>query len=264
MISDQDYRDECSHRTLVSQLRRAWDGSARMLADRLEACTFVAPCSSGACPLCSRVLQRVGTRINKLAVCDAAVASFGGRVSTLTIEPAVGRVAPGHLSAATYAAVRVDVQRILQAAHVPVAVGGIEALFDEVVGRDEEEHWQVLARINIRGWLNKEQEAELRRAGAVTTARPRAVTIDTLERENAGRSNSFRPERKRFSAYINYVTREAQDHEARSYDLRVWQRIALAQVEHNFGLKSRLLIHGVRADASRLALAGIEWIANAR
>lgn len=212
---------------------------AHRLAVRLASCTLHSPCRSGACPACTRALQRhfVGEARRILRPASDFV--------TVCIVPNV-HIRFGALSQLPILDLTESVGERLAQSRISFCVGGVDFSFNESRRGDFSPHWSphiwfLTDKFNRARW-----EIRVRDYFARSRAIPRPVKIQDWDGDLAAIGYSLKYE---FNRRISTVGRRGQDArrcKVTNYDrLRSHERFELYSYLHQIGLGSRVFLMGL-------------------
>ena len=226
---------------LIRWLSQAGGKLEVALSRILASCTRDTPCRNAACPMCGLCYQIVGVAaIEELL--DPHTRKFRGRMSLVTIIPEVGLIAPGQLRPHHYGQVKAKVEAAFRENGLEPALGCVEASFEEDLSGRVADHWALHAHVIVAEWLSLEQTAGLISAFPRSDRIGRPVMWQRLDDELAVRAYPFKPERFRGVSQDFGVTDRKPP---RQRELRHWQAVELARVEHQVGLVRKLISHGI-------------------
>lgn len=259
MAHDPHAKATLARARLIGQLRRSDETGAAAVAAVLAACTNVAPCRSAACPVCGLAFQATAVAVVEQHIRVPARA-IRNRMTATTIVPATGCLAPDDLSVETCERVATEITAAFSTLGLPPAVIGFEVSFNEDTTGEVEPHWCPHGHSIGLNWLSAAQEEALRAAFPRTPLVKRPVKFDRLDKNPQGLRYPFKPE------HVRRVTELVTDHPARApyrdskpRELRPWQAVSLAIVEHRRGFEGRLLTHGIDERVVRQQLQGLGW-----
>lgn len=259
MAHEPNVKTTLAQRRLIYQLGTTDVCGAKTLAATLAACTVVQPCHSAACPACGLAFQQAAVSLVNLQI-RAPAHEIRSRMTALTIVPAIGCLAPDDLTIEPYKRVGTEVSAALAVLELPPAIIGLEVSFNEDATGKVEPHWCAHAHGIGYDWLSNAQERSLRAAFPPSRLVKRPVLCVPLDSNEQGSRYPFKPER------VRRVTQLKTDHPHRlpyriskRRELRPWQAVSLALVEHQLGFSGRLLTHGINEQAVRQHLEGLGW-----
>jgi hypothetical protein len=215
---------------------------AHRLAVRLASCTLRSPCRSGACPACTRALQRhfVGEARRILRPASEFV--------SVCLVPTVP-IRFGALSQLPILDFTESVGERLMQSRISFCVGGVDFSFNESRRGDFSPHWSphiwfLTDKFNRARW-----EIRLRNYFARTPAIPRPVKIQQWDGDLAAIGYSLKYEFKRRISTTGQRSQGARRCKVTTYDrLRSQERFELYSYLHQIGLGSRVFLMGVEVD----------------
>lgn len=232
-------------RRLIYQIRASDKTHATALAAILESCAPTTPCRSAACPICGLAFQQAAVALVDECIREPARA-IRNRMSMLTIAPASGCIAPDDLSVEACERVASEITTALATLALPPAVIGFEVSFNEDTTGECEPHWGLHGHVVQLDWLSGSQEKALRAIFPPSRLVKRPVKCEPLDQNLQGRRYPFKPERVRRVTELKTDDPERRPYrDTRRRDLRPWQAVDLALVEHDRGFEGRLLTHRV-------------------
>lgn len=254
--------DAGAHQRLILQLREAGGSCNGQLARMLEGCALGRRCKSGACILCGRTLQLAMFELIEKHLREPARRTMRWRMSAVTIIPAEGIVLPGELTVESCWRAMEGIVAALNQAGLTPAVGGFDVSFNEDEEGENLPHWSAHGHLTTNDWLSSKQKEVLRAAVSPSAWVRRPVKVLTLDDRDNGPLYTIKPDRARKVSYLDsskvHLGR-APFRNTHRRDLRPDQAVALAQVEHELGLRNRVLFRGIPEDAVRTALCWLYW-----
>lgn len=259
MKHDPQPKVMAARQRLIHQLRATDFREARELASVLDACTPTLPCRSAACPVCGLAFQQVAVAIVEEFI-RAPARAIRNRMTFLTIAPASGCVPPDKLSLEDFERVGAEISAALAAIDLAATIVGLEASFNEDSTGCFEDHWCVHGHGLQVDWMSKAQKCALRAAFPHSELVRRPILCVPLDQEPAGRMYSFKPARlRRVTRLVTDDPTRAPYRKSKRRDLRPWQAVSLAIVEHRFGFSRRLVTHGIDEAAFEGQLRSLGW-----
>ena len=252
--------DADKQRRLIFRLREAGGPRNGGMAQLLEGCAPGRRCRSGACILCGRELQLVMFDLVQQQIRERARRTVRGRMSAITIVPGEGIVAPDALTVEScWRAMKSIAAFFNDEEFLPLIAG-----FDVSLNEDEEgkvaPHWALHGHGVTSDWFAERKEDDLRAAVTPSALVKRPVKFDKLDGRANGPLYAVKPDRARKVSYLDsskvHLGR-APFRNTHRRGLRPAQAVTLAQVEHELGLRNRVLIRGIPEDAVRTALNGL-------
>lgn len=215
---------------------------AHRLAVKLASCTLRSPCRSGACPACTRALQRhfVGEARRILRPPSDFV--------TVCIVPNVP-IRFGALSQLPILDFSESVRARLARSRIGFCIGGVDFSFNESRRGDFSPHWSphiwfLTDKFNQARW-----EVRLRGYFARSLAIPRPVKIQDWDGDLAAIGYSLKYEFKRRISTMGRRAQGTRVCKVTNYDrLRSQERFELYSYLHRIGLGSRIFLMGVEVD----------------
>ncbi len=246
---------------LVRYLRASGARGAGALAAILESCTATIPCQSGACLHCGRDLQRAHARLVEEAIRTPARA-LRNRASQITLVPASACVEPGALTAELLASVRETTALTAMAAGLGPTVFGIDISYNVDLEGETDPHWMPHGHGTSLDWLSKAQDKALRSGFPASDLIRRPVDIRELDGRQNGPDYAAKPDRFQRESYV-VTPKPGADRgpyrDTRYHPLRAEQAVELALVEHEVGLRARVVTHGIADEVVERALGGFNW-----
>jgi hypothetical protein len=226
------------------------NGSAavRTLADRLDACSRRQPCTSGACAVCGRAIQRWFVQNG-----GRLIGQFGGTAAAanllmVTISPDFGQTPFNQLTPSAVLAIAAKLRRLLLKAGVKLAFGGI----DFSVNRDSddrEEYVQVHVCLFIPCSSWPHSDLQLRRNINKSRTVPRPFNVKRFDGNNAGLAYAMKYEFKRRIGYHQSpnVRRDSRSCiNTRLRPLRGYNWVKLMLLIDRLTLGNRIFLIGVK------------------
>ena len=215
---------------------------APRLAFKLAACVITNPCGSGACPVCTRALQRHFTsEAFPLLQPDSEFAT----VSLVPNSP----FSLGALSQLPILEFTDSVAERLVRSKISFCIGGIDFSFNESRRGDFSPHWSPHVWLLTNKFNRVRWETRLRQHFMRSRATPRPVKIQDWDGNSAAIGYSLK---YKFNRRISTLGRRSQDArvcKVTNYDrLRSHERFELYSYLHKIGLGSRILLMGIEAD----------------
>lgn len=235
------------------------DREAVALGAIIAKCEPGKPCFSGACPMCGVGFQRFAMRVVDQLIAQPARGELRGRMAMVSLIPATGCADPEKLSVETMLDAQSEMLAALSMAEMPPCVLGIDISLNEDETGRVPTHWSVHGHGQALDWPSPAQVEALRRAIPPTTLTSRPVHIKRLDGTSDERvaAYAFEPERVRRVSYLDRSTKDRRPfRNTHRRELRPEQHVALAMVEHEFGLMRRLATHGLDADEVNRARDG--------
>jgi hypothetical protein len=226
----------------VARVRLLRKHEAYWLASRLSKCTLISPCRSGACPACTRALQR--HFVSEALPILQPTSGF----ATVSLVPNVS-FRLGALSQLPILDFTESVGEQLVRSKISLCVGGVDFSFNESRRGDFSPHWSphiwfLTDKFNQARW-----EVRLRKYFIRSRAIPRPVKIQQWDGDSAAIGYSLKYE---FSRRISTMGRRGQGArlcKVTNYDrLRSHERFELYSYLHKIGLGSRILLMGIEVD----------------
>lgn len=234
------------------------DPVAAALAAYLGDCQDEKPCFSGACPVCGAGFQRYAVGLADRFITKPARGILRGRMSMATIVPSSGCVGPDELTADVLHRVLADIAAALVEAKMPACIVGLDISFNEDETGRVPPHWCAHGHGDLLDWPSEAQVAALRRAVPPSAFTKRPVHVEHLDDDERGRAYPFKLQRVRRVTYLDSSVADRKPfRNTHRRELRPEQQVALAKVEHAFGLMRRVMIHGIDADEVKRALDGL-------
>ena len=246
---------------LIHQLRRIDGPEAAALAATLASCRDTNSCRSAACPVCGLAFQHAACSLVEAVIREPA-RKLRGRMSAITIIPSTGCEAPEELTGDTFRRSTAEISAALTASGVGPCVVGIEASFNEDETGRVPPHWCVHGHIIALDWLSRSQGDALRSAFPGSDQVRRPVKIEPLDQDIAGRLYPFKPEKVRRVTYQNdhnSKDNRGPSRDTHRRDLRPWQAVRLALIEHRLSYRGRLITHGIDKELAGRHLWGFGW-----
>lgn len=252
----EKYMPAIQHKRLVSRLKALDDDPvADHLAAHLGSCCSEKPCFSGACPICSTGLQSYAVGLVDRLIMEPARGILRGRMSMVTVVASSGCVEPDALTAEVCHRVLADITAALVEAKIPASVIGLDISLNEDETGEVPHHWCVHGHGILLDWPSEAQVTALRRAVRPSVFAKRPVHVARLDEDERGRAYPFKIQRVRRVTYIDSSVADRKSfRNTHRRELRPCQQVALAKVEHDFGLMRRVMIHGIDADEVNRAL----------
>lgn len=259
MAHDPHTKATFERHRLIARLRASAEQGAAALAAFLNTCNVSTPCRSAACPVCALDFQQAAIAVVAEHTQGPARA-IRNRMTATTIVPGTGCVAPTELTVEACDRVANQITSAFSALGLPATVIGFEVSFNEDTTGEVEPHWCPHGHSISLDWLSAAQEHAVRAAFPCSRQVKRPVKFDRLDRNQRGLRYPFKPE------HVRRVTHLKSDHPTRSpyrdtnrRELRSWQAVSLALVEHQRGFSGRLLIHGIDESVVRGQLEAFGW-----
>lgn len=228
----------------VGRLHRCGGIEAEVLAERLAACAPDTPCASGACPICSRCLQRWFVHESR-----RLVAALPGRLQVYMVSliPDFGACAWDQTGGFDLAAIKRRATRALVTAGVKVAFGGVDFSMnvDECSDRPYLQAQLLLFIPDLTGLQKNALVKQLNRSGSVKVP----VQAQKFDGDNAGLAYALKYVFFRRESYLQqpHVRVDRRDTlNTRSRPLRGQAAAQLAIMLDRLGLNSRLIMVGVK------------------
>ena len=253
-INNLSRDDDKNHRRLIRQLREAGRPKDLRQANVLARCTEERPCRSAACIHCGRDFQSLALDTVERDIRNPARRELRGRVSAFTIVPTTGCLAPGKLTAAACRRVVADVTTAFDDCGISTFAVSLDISFNEDETGKLEPHWCAHTHGDVLDYLTTEQDEALRKHFPRSRLVAVPVVVTPLDSKDTGPLYSFKPDRGRRVAYLNKRNPDRRPHrDTRRRDLRPWQAVELAHVEHELGFDARLTTGGIDEEALRTA-----------
>lgn len=246
---------------LVRYLRATTARGAGALAAVLESCTARSPCQSGACLRCGRDLQRAHARLVEEAIRTPARA-LRNRASLITLVPASACVEPGALTAQLLGSVRSQVAEAAMAAGLGPTVFGLDISYNVDLQGETDPYWMPHSHGTGLDWLSEAQNTKLRDDFPASGPIRRPVDVRELDGRPNGPEYAAKPDRFQRESYVNPGKPGAERgpyRDTRYHALRVEQAVELALVEHEVGLRARVITHGIADEVVERHLGGFNW-----
>ena len=215
---------------------------APRLVHRLATCVVSAPCASGACPVCTRALQR-----HFVSEAFSILQPTSDFVTVSLVPNAPFSLAT--LSQLPIADFTESVGERLARSNIYFCVGGVDFSFNESRRGDFPPHWSPHIWLLTNKFNRARWEVRLRSLFQHSQATPRPVKIQDWDGDLAALGYSLK---YRFNRRISTVGRRSQDTRVcrvTNYDrLRSQERFELYSYLHEIGLGSRILLMGIETD----------------
>lgn len=212
------------------------------LASKLAACANGTPCVSGACPVCTRALQR--HFVSEAFLLLQPTSEF----VTVSLVPN----APfsfGALSQLPIAEFRENVGGRLNRSKISFCVGGVDFSLNESRRGDFPSHWSPHVWLLTDKFNRARWEMRLRHQFERSRAAPRPVKIQDWDGDLAAIGYSLKYEFKRRISKMGRRSQDTRICKITSYDrLRSRERFELYSYLHRIGLGSRILLMGIETD----------------
>jgi len=262
-ISDEWVRSALSNRKLFgdgppkwkhlpSRLDALQERAARMrlfrkhnaprLASKLATCVIGTPCASGACPVCTRALQR--HFVSEAFPLLQPTSEF----LTVSLIPNA-RFSLGALSQLSISEFNESVGERLAQSKIGFCVGGVDFSFNESRRGDFSPHWSPHIWLLTDKFNRARWEMRLRHQFEHSRTTPRPVKIQEWDGDLAAIGYSLK---YGFSRRISTIGRRSNGTrvcKVTNYDrLRSRERFELYSYLHEIGLGSRILLMGVETN----------------
>ncbi|MHC2390900.1 hypothetical protein ACVMFA_009457 [Bradyrhizobium liaoningense] len=212
------------------------------LAAKLAACLKGTPCASGACPVCTRALQR--HLVSEAFPILQPTSDF----VTVSLVPNV-RISPSTLSQLPIVEFTENVGERLNRGKISFCVGGVDFSFNESRRGDFPSHWSPHIWLLTDKFNRARWEMRLRHQFERSRAAPRPVKIQDWDGDLAAIGYSLKYEFKRRISKMGRRSQDTRICKITSYDrLRSHERFELYSYLHRIGLGSRILLMGVETD----------------
>jgi hypothetical protein len=215
---------------------------AYRLAFKLSNCTVLSPCRSGACPACTRALQRhfVGEVLPILQPTSEFV--------TVSLVPN----SPFPLDALSQLPILEFTNSVgerLTRSKISFCVGGVDFSFNESRRGDFPPHWSPHIWLLTDKFNRARWEMRLRRYFKRSRATPRPVKIQDWDGDLAAIGYSLKYGFSRRISTLGRRSQNTRECKVTNYDrLRSHERFELYSYLHRIGLGSRILLMGVEAN----------------
>lgn len=213
-----------------------------MLANRVGRCSENLRCMSGACPCCSRAMQRY--LVSQWDELLREEFSSCKNVSMLSLIWESRR----SLNDVSLAVIQQKAKRLLKEAGIEYLFGGIDISFNQDSAKSDGvwciHFWLAVPSDDVETW--KKELKRLHRSLGITL---RPVLVKKFDGNLAGLAYAYKPTFKRRVGYVqtkttNGVTRTCSN--TSEQPLRVFERLQLWQFLDQQGLASRVVLIGVR------------------
>jgi hypothetical protein len=234
--SRQDALDE---RAARARLFRKHD--APRLAYKLASCAVPSPCGSGACPVCTRALQR--HFVSEVFPFLQPTSDFV-TVSLVPNSP----ISLGTLSQLPILEFTGSVGKQLARSRISFCVGGIDFSFNESRRGDFQSHWSPHIWLLTSDFNRARWESRLREHFRRSPAIPRPVKILDWDGDLAAIGYSLKYQFSRRVSTLGHRSESRRLCNVTQYDrLRGHERFELYSYLDRIGLASRILLVGLRA-----------------
>lgn len=236
-------------RERTARLLRRSGGDATTLADHLGQCTRFAPCTSGACPVCARALQRWFVASVRLLV--RSEPDHGLDLTNLlmvTISPDFGRAKLDAALPAALLSTTVKLRRLLSAAGVHTAFGGIDFSVNyEVLTPNPCVQIHACLFVPKDCWPTQDRRLRkgVNRSGEVS----RPINVKKFDGDNAGLGYALKYEFNRRETYQQASDGRPDGRSCRNTRIRPLQGnywVQLMLLVHQIGLDKRVFLTGVK------------------
>ena len=247
-------------RRLIKRLLGSELPEARALADVLVDCDWQHPCRSAACPVCGIDFQRAAVAFQEQVIGIPARA-VRNRKHALTIVPSEGCVPPDGLTLPTYLRVRAEIEAAMAACDLPPSLGAVDVSFNEDLTGQLPAHVSIHSESIGFDLVSQPTLKLLRTVFPATCFVSKPVHHQSLDYEDEALLYAFKPERVR---RVTEKPKVGDDGKARRPEpnrrqLRPWQSVKLALVEHAAGYRGRLIGHKIDQSALEGLLGAFEW-----
>jgi hypothetical protein len=243
--------DEQAKRIRFLRKHGKTDPTLNLIADCLDQCEKGDRCFSGACLECGRLFQRFYVRHSKRSIRDI-VAREGNELVGICIIPSSPLVRPGQIKHFSIYNFHRRIKSALDFAGIKSGMGGVDFSFNE----DRDQDWQpficphvyLITSTNDREKLRQSLKKIFRKTLEVN----RPIKLPLFHNNAYRRSYSLKMIFKRRISY--YKLRKENPTKSRNTStdkLRVDQRIELYKYLHQIGLAARIIVRGLKPEASR-------------
>jgi hypothetical protein len=227
------------------------DPDLLLIADCLEHCEKGNRCCSGACPQCSRLVQRFYVRQSRKPIRDI-IAREGKELIGICIIPSSPLVRPGQLKNFSIANFQRRIKAALDTANVKSGIGGVDFSFNE----DRDQQWQPFICPHIYLIASIDDREKLRRI--LNTIFRKTIEVHRPIKLPLFHNNAYRRSyslkmifKRRISHYKMRKENLTKKSRNTSTDkLRVDQRIELYRYLHQIGFAARVIFRGIKPEIS--------------
>ena len=263
-VTNAPYRAHAAmvRRRLINRLRDQGAAGTCDLAEILERCTAANRCRSGACPTCGGDFQLAVVGLVDHTIKKPA-RILRGRMHTVTVAPSNGCVPPDALNIDFCEQVKAELATALTAYGHPPSVYALDISYNEDSLKRISPHWCVHTHGNGLDWLAPPKVEALKLCFPPSELVKRPVKYQELDKKSKGQLYPFKPLRVRRESYIVPAKSDGSRgayRDTRRRDLRPWQAVALALVEHQLGFRGRLITHGIAESAVEAMFEAFEWV----